>query len=355
MSFYIKLATKGAVLLGFFLAAPFAYASVAQYDVSTSSATNRSNPVVGTGEACQTLGTGLSGNLSTVAVWVSFESGYTAPAGFTLDINEHPDSSYSVGASGTRVFRVTYTSAPPLTDNTVATAQIFSTSTPATLDPSKYYSLRYTLSNGDNAPWTTYGSTNVIAWPNGEATSTAIFGCPNSNNMVSNTGIEDFAFALDSNPPANWSQFASTTIYVPGLSTSTVEVYCAGNVVETGICNVFTFLFVPSDASLSSFLENKNVLIETRFPFSWLTDMREIFNEITATTTDNFINLSLDFGTTTEVLGFTDLDVISTSTISRYLSEETRTAIKTLLATVFYLLAAGFLYRNVQGFWHNQV
>lgn len=343
------------MLLGFFLAAPLAYASVAQYDVSTSSATNRSNPVVGIGEACQTLGTGLSGDLNFVAVWVSWASGYQAPNAFTLDINEHPDSSYSVAAGSTRVFRVTYTSAPPLTDNTVATVQTFSTSTAATLDPTKYYSLRFTSSNGDNFPWTAYGSLNPIAWPNGEATSTAISGCSNSNNMVSSTGIEDFAFALDSNPPANWSQFASTTIYVPGLSTSTVEVYCAGNVVETGICNVLTFLFVPSDASLSAFLENKNVLVETRFPFSWLTDMREIFNEITATTTENFINLSLDFGTTTEILGFNDLEVISTSTISKYLSTETRTSLKTLLATVFYLLAAGFLYRSVQGFWHKQV
>jgi len=152
-----------------------------------------------------------------------------------------------------------------------------------------------------------------------------------------------------------------------GISTTSQQAYCNANFgtstglldslgqsISLGFCNVGVFLFVPNPSALTNFNENWTNLTTQRFPFSWITHTRDILENYVATTTENFPTVTLDFGTTTEFLGFQDLEVISTTTISHYLNESTRTAIKTLLGVLFYLAAIGFIYRDLQSIWHKQ-
>lgn len=337
---HIKLAVLGAVLSGFFLAAPFTYASVAQYDVSTSTPTSNLNVNTGLGFFGQTLGTTLSGNLEFIALYLSGTFGGVV----TLDVYEFSSDSYT---SGTLVWRVQDTP----TSNTVATAHIFATSTPYELDETKYYMLCWQRSNGAGNVWSSWGSPEAIAWPNGEARVSSL---PCGTNTTPNIGgVEDYAFALNTNPPANWSQFASTTIYVPGLSTTTVASYCAGNVIETGLCNVFTFLFVPSDVSISQLVDRWS-LLQDKIPFSYYNEFYSYFSALTATTTENVqtfsINLSLvDFASSTAFGPIlpSSFDFFSKETISRYISEDTHDLIFLLMEAVIWLAVAFHIYNRV--------
>lgn len=127
-----------------------------------------------------------------------------------------------------------------------------------------------------------------------------------------------------------------------------------GASIANGFCIVAGFLFIPSSSAITSFLIQKDQLL-THIPFSWINQSRMILEGYTASSTANFINLTLPFGTSTEALGLTSLTVVSTSTLSHYLPDSTRNAAKALIAVFFYLLAASFIYRDVQRIWHKQV
>jgi len=158
------------------------------------------------------------------------------------------------------------------------------------------------------------------------------------------------------------TQFFTPAPGFAGFATSSLNVLCeppsnildVGGGVRYGLCTGLSYLFVPNSSSFSSFNSNWENLVTQKFPFSWITDTREILENYLATTTENFPTMTIDFGTTTEFLGFEDLEVISTSTISRYLSEGTRANIKILLSALFYLTAIGFIYRDLQRIWHKQ-
>ncbi len=121
-----------------------------------------------------------------------------------------------------------------------------------------------------------------------------------------------------------------------------------------GFCIAIGFLLIPSQSSIQSFMGLSSAASE-RFPFSWLIQTQDIIGNYTASSSENFFNLQLDFGTTTQMIGIGTLTIISTTTISKYMSDSQRNAIKLLLSVVFYMLAASFIYKSVQNVWHKQV
>lgn len=125
-----------------------------------------------------------------------------------------------------------------------------------------------------------------------------------------------------------------------------------GSTIGNGACIAAGFLFIPTPASVSAFQDIPNS-IQQAFPFSWVSQMRTILAASQASSTENFVNLSINFGTTTAKLGLSTVDIISTTTISKYLTEGQRNAIKALLAAVFYLGAASFIYRSLQNIWQT--
>lgn len=124
--------------------------------------------------------------------------------------------------------------------------------------------------------------------------------------------------------------------------------------IMNGVCLVTGFMFIPSASSISSFADDETALT-AREPFSWITQARSLLEDQSASSTDNFINLSLAFGTTTQVLGISTVNVISTTTLSHYLPDAQRNALKGLITLMIYLLAAAYIYRDMQNIWHKQV
>jgi len=164
---------------------------------------------------------------------------------------------------------------------------------------------------------------------------------------------------------ASSTLYAIQQKYLNTISTTTVSQLCQSNSsgsfldaaassFANGLCHAGVFLFVPSQEVTNGFLTQKNILVEQKFPFSWITDLRSQLEGLSASSTENFFNLTINFGSTTQMFGFTELTVISTSTMNTYLSTSTRNAIKNLLATMFYLAAIYFIYRQIQGVWHKQ-
>jgi len=158
-------------------------------------------------------------------------------------------------------------------------------------------------------------------------------------------------------PDPSFAGFATSSVATlcdNSFATSTGFLDSVASSISNGLCRVGAFLFVPSASVVSNFQNSWSSLTTQSFPFSWITDTRTILEGYVSTTTENFPTVTIGFGTSTEILGFSNLEVISTSTISYYLSDSIRTLIKTLLATMFYLLAIGYIYRNLQGIWNKQ-
>jgi hypothetical protein len=152
-----------------------------------------------------------------------------------------------------------------------------------------------------------------------------------------------------------------------GLSTSSVTSLCGstfststsilgdlGSGLAWGTCSAFAFLFVPDASAINNF-SNITPALEATFPISWIVDIRGILQGASATSTNSYINLSLDFGTSTSALGVTDLTVISTSTLSQYLPDSVRNSALVLEGAVFWLAAASYIYRDLQRIWNKPI
>jgi hypothetical protein len=121
---------------------------------------------------------------------------------------------------------------------------------------------------------------------------------------------------------------------------------------SNALCIAGGFLFIPTSDSLAAF-QNIPAVIGSSFPFAYITQIRTILAAAQASSSQNFINLTLPFGTSTQILGINNLAVISTSTFSKYVSDSQRNSMRDLLAAVFYLSAAAFIYREIQRVWQT--
>jgi len=199
----------------------------------------------------------------------------------------------------------------------------------------------------------------------------SIIGCDNTADVTTRSNLSsDFVFGyLTSDGISSVPLVPGITGFTDvGISTTSQQIWCnqnfstttglldnLGQSISLGICNVGVFLFVPNTSAISQFTTGWTTLTTSNFPFSWITNLRDILDAYVATSTENFPSLTIAFGTSTSILGMTSLEVISTSTIGTYLSDSTRESIQLLLATIFYLLAASFVYRNLQNVWHKRV
>lgn len=125
---------------------------------------------------------------------------------------------------------------------------------------------------------------------------------------------------------------------LPGSSTGTTKDFCAslaststniisqfGSDVGWGICTAGVFLFVPSSPSLENF-SKLQTLTSTRFPFSYFAGMQETWAGLSASSTDNAPEMTMNlhdvgFGSSTRMGNILpNFTYMSTSTIGTYLS-----------------------------------
>jgi len=155
-----------------------------------------------------------------------------------------------------------------------------------------------------------------------------------------------------------------------GISTTSQQVYCDRNFststgflsdvasdIGTAICNVGVFLFVPSSGAISAW-QQLGSTTKTRIPFSYMYEVANDIYGLTASSSDNFIDVELDmsgWASSTIVTLPQSWTVLSTSTVSQYYPDTIRIIFRNLMATVLYLGFALWIYRKGQSALHSPV
>jgi len=160
--------------------------------------------------------------------------------------------------------------------------------------------------------------------------------------------------------------------WIPGLSqvgvaSSTLRQFCNDSFATTtgfwdsltsgfsnALCNVTTFLFVPSQNSLNN-LQTQLESLSAKAPISWAVEVRDVYAGYIATSTDEFPALSLELGTSTGGILPSSIELLSEDKVEQFAGSTALTLFKALLATVFWLGALSFIYRQISSVWHKQV
>jgi len=137
-----------------------------------------------------------------------------------------------------------------------------------------------------------------------------------------------------------------------GISTSSQQVYCAQNFASTtgildgiargfsvGLCNVGVFLFVPSTGSINQW-QNLATTTKSKIPFSYMYQVAADVYGLSASSSDNFINVEIDmsgWASSSIVTLPQSWTVLSTSTVSQYYPDSIRILFRTLMATIVWL------------------
>ncbi len=336
-----KLAVLGVALIGFFLATPFAYASTIYQQFTDSSGDVHLHISAGTGGACTS---GYVGSFITPST--------------TSDLT-----------NGTLQF--------VLRNSSFLDDVVFHLSTSSTDISDPAFTLSHIATSTDNSAFllatSSVDNNNKILLAN---TQYNIKFCASLNNLTAQDVFLTANLAAlffygyitaDSPDPSlpilpGLPGFSNT-----GISTTSQQVYCnanstssglldsLGQSISLGICNVGVFLFVPPSSVISNW-NNTLASLVTHSPFNWIGTFRTDFQALSASSTENFVSLSLAFGTTTNSIGLGgNLMVISTSTLSKYYPDPIRQTGKGLIGVTFILLGVSFMYRDIQRMWHKQV
>lgn len=152
-------------------------------------------------------------------------------------------------------------------------------------------------------------------------------------------------------PAPGYSGFASSTL------SSTCEppsdILDVGGGVRYGVCTSMSFLFVPSQNSLTAFYGLKDQAA-SKIPFSYFFSIKNDFDALTASTSVNlpvwsYNFSSVDLGSSTPMgnLFSPNITILSTTTISTYLSDTNRNALLFLERVAIWLGVALYFYRRI--------
>jgi len=143
------------------------------------------------------------------------------------------------------------------------------------------------------------------------------------------------------------AQFGTSTRGIAGIGTD----------LANGLCQAVGFLFIPSAGSIDQFSEFVP-LVQTRFPFAWGFDVKDIFATLATTSSANYPDINYAVGTTTpgpyhDIIG-SGLQIANGDSIKRLAPDSTWTTIRYLIGVILWISFAYFIYRKVMGIWHVQ-
>jgi hypothetical protein len=155
---------------------------------------------------------------------------------------------------------------------------------------------------------------------------------------------------------------------LPPVATSTLATYCQNNFATTtngifsqltadiqlGLCNVGTFLFVPSQNTLQNF-SNLQSNVTKKIPFSYYYEIRNIVASSTATTTTNMQSFAIDlnqlnFASSTamgNILPTVNFDFLSKETIDHFLPTGMHDLLYNLMQFAIWIELMWLLYHKV--------
>jgi len=242
----------------------------------------------------------------------------------------------------------------------VALHPVSETNNGCTLDPTKYTSVWFYVyrTHSINSYWAdySYGSlTNSKGWNWTRSVNQAL-DCSNpASGQTCNTGWYPYFSLLG----PGWSLIPTTTS--TGVLFSGAIDFCnealasstgIGATIANGACIAGGFLFIPTSASLETFMSIPQSISQT-FPFSWLAQMRTLLESSQASSTDNFVSVHSSFGTSTSPFYIQNLYLVSTTSAASFLPDSLRNMFKTILGVGFWMLGALFLYRKLNNVWHT--
>jgi len=181
--------------------------------------------------------------------------------------------------------------------------------------------------NGSPRIWTDYGIATTVATGSANIT----------KNTALTLGTTYYAQAV-----VQVTNSFGTNLAVSPIISFTIGIPTAGGV-DPSSCNSFdlicyiqagaNWLFVPSQASLDNF---KNLTLENSFPFSYLYDMGDLYDE-------TFDQSAEDFEITIQLLG-NDFTLISTDMLEAI---SFQSLVRTIMGAIALFLTGLFMYRKI--------
>jgi len=146
------------------------------------------------------------------------------------------------------------------------------------------------------------------------------------------------------------SPTAQQTYCANNFSTSTGLISSIGNDIALGLCNVLVFLVIPSNQAVSQW-QSFSSTTATKIPFSYFYELKSLYQSQVATSAPSFVNWTIDFSNAPTTSSYQilprQITVLSTSTVSTYLSDTQRNLLRNLLAYTIWLSFAYVVYRRV--------
>jgi len=129
------------------------------------------------------------------------------------------------------------------------------------------------------------------------------------------------------------------------------------NIFSEGLCTAFAFLLVPNPSITNSYLALASTTLPTKFPFSWYYGLKGTYDALTASSTPNMASVVIDFAAvdpaTTTPFGpiLPTATVLSSTTISTYLSPALLSLLLNLETAAIWVLFGLFIFHDVQRNW----
>jgi len=148
--------------------------------------------------------------------------------------------------------------------------------------------------------------------------------------------------ALNATSGAAWALATSSGLF--NLNSASSSCGTSSGFLDVGyaMCAVGVYLFVPNSATFENFTNLSNAATE-RFPFSWVNQISETFESLSASSSSNFINLQINLhdlgiGTTSAMGNFLpNITILSTSTIYTYITPTQWSWFQSLIAIGIWL------------------
>lgn len=326
---YKILAALGVLLTGLFFGTPFVFAStILQQPYGIVQNTYPLAPAPSAAGWEFSLGNySLSGSTSPqlVSVWTNNSGGSASfHTLWTLSITGYSDAGYSSQISYCQIRRNTTSTTE--TGFQVGTEVSSETGLGCNFNSLYYYKITFTGLTLNNGYSQTFSGVNSSVAP-------LTFVSTNTDLAVPAFIIGGVFQSLDPNLINGGNP--------SGVSTSTIQQFCnstyatstgwfsdISNGVTYGLCTAFAFLFVPDQSILQRFSDLSSTT-KSKIPFSYFYGINALYSSLTASSTANLPSYGYDlpvFGTTTAIGNVlpTHLDILSTTTISKYYPDSIR-------------------------------
>jgi len=160
----------------------------------------------------------------------------------------------------------------------------------------------------------------------------------------------------------NATSTALTALYQGGASSTLgiIQARCTGTgggIFGEALCATIAFLFVPDPTILDGYTNLAVGTLPSRFPFSWYYGVKSAYTALTASSTANMAAVSINFAAvdpaTSTPFGaiLPNATVLSSSTISHFLSPSLLALILSLETAAIWVLFALYIFHDVQHAW----